>query len=149
MTIQPIGPTTFLLYLTLGELEERGMHPEFLTFDHTLELAREGLSSLARHTRDTVELESISDSHGLLLFIRTASPIRSVWRFMDCDAFLDAFRAIRNALPSPIYLWKDDFWLVTEHDIDPRLSEYADLMESDPLLSARLLEYAAPLFLDT
>ena len=149
MTIQPISSTTSLLYLTFTELQERGMHPQFLTYEHTLELAREGLSVLGQCVDNTIELESYPDNNGLLLFIHIAPPTPSVWCFMDDNAFLDAVLSMREILPSPIYCWSNNFWAITDSTPDPRLSEYADLMENAPLLSARLTESAAQLFLNT
>lgn len=144
MTVQSIGPTTSLLYLSLEDLRQRGLHPDLLTREQAFQLAREGLSSLDRSVEESLTLESYPDKNGLLLFIHTPAPTRSVWRFPDSDAFLDAVLAVREALSGPIYRWQDCFWLVEDGDADPRLAEYADRMEHDPLLPARLAEYAVP-----
>lgn len=144
MTVQPIGPTAALLYLTRAELQERGLHPDFLTYERTLSLAKEGLSTLGQTTDSLLELESYPDEHGLLLFVHTSPAAPSVWRFPDSDALLDAAAAVQNLAAQPLYWWKDAFWLVGEGGA--ALSEFADRVEGDPLLTARLAEYAQPIF---
>lgn len=146
MTIQPIGPFTSLLYLTRAELQERGLHPDHLTREHTLALAKEGLSSLNRAAADPLELESYPDKSGLLLFIHTPPDVPTVWRFPDCDALLDAVASLQSLAAQPLYWWQDAFWLVAQPEPNPALSEFADQIEDDPLLSVRLAEYALPLF---
>lgn len=145
MTIQPIGSSTLVLYLTFSDLQERGLHPDSLTQEHTLDLAREGLALIRRTASDPLELESYPDKNGLLLFIHIAPPAQSVWRFMDSDAFLDAVLFMPNITTADLYWWNESFWLVSADDSGLSLSEFADLIESDPLLSARLVEYATPL----
>lgn len=143
MTIQPIGPTTSLLYLTCAQLQERGLHPDCLTHQDTWNLAKEGLSTLGRAADDLLELESYPDKQGLLLFLHTVPTAPTVWRFADSDSLLDAVRTIHDLAAQPLYWWKDAFWLVGEGGAI--LSEFADRVENDPLLSARLAEYALPL----
>ena len=145
MTIQPIGASTLVLYLTISDLQERGLHPDVLTQEHTLDLAREGLALIRRTASDPLELESYPDKNGLLLFIHIAQPAQSVWRFLDSDAFLDAALSMPDIITADLYWWKDAFWLVSADDSDLFLSEFADLIDGDPLLSARLVEYAAHL----
>lgn len=145
MTIQPIGPTVSLLYLTLPDLQQRGLHPDFLTHEHTLTLAKEGLSSLGLSADGLLKLESYPDKNGLLLFIHTSPTAPAVWRFPDGDALLEAVAVMENLAAQPLYWWKDAFWLVARSEPDAVLSEFADQMENDPLLSARLAEYAQPL----
>lgn len=146
MTIQPIGPTISLLYLTFADLQERGLHPDFLSSENTLSLAREGLSLIGRSTVEPLELESYPDKSGLLLFIYTAPTSQNVWRFIDSDAFLDAVISLREITSASLYWWKDHFWLVSDDFPDPRLPEFADPCSHDPFLCARLAEYATPLF---
>lgn len=143
MTIQPIGPTASLLYLTCTELQERGLHPDCLTHQDTWNLAKEGLSALGRTADDLLELESYPDKHGLLLFVHTLPGDPAVWRFPDSDCLLDAVASVEGLAEQPLYWWQDAFWLVGEGDAV--LSEFADRVEDDPLLSARLAEYALPL----
>ena len=145
MTIQPIGASTLVLYLTISDLQERGLHPDALTQAHTLDLAREGLALIRRTASDPLELESYPDKNGLLLFIHIAQPAQTVWRFLDSDAFLDAALSIPDIITADLYWWKGAFWLVSADDSDLSLSEFADLIDGDPLLSARLVEYAAHL----
>ena len=145
MTIQPIGASTLVLYLTISDLQERGLHPDALTQAHTLDLAREGLALICRTESDPLELESYPDKNGLLLFIHVAPPAQSVWRFLDSDAFLDAALSMPDIITADLYWWKDAFWLVSADDSDLFLSEFANLIDGDPLLSARLVEYAAHL----
>lgn len=145
MTIQPIGPSATLLYLTRSELQERGLHPDSLTHEHTLNLAREGLSTLGRTADDLLELESYPDKNGLLLFIHTPPSVPAVWRFPDGDSLLDAAAVLPDLSARPLYWWKDAFWLVAQPEFDVVLSEFADRIQDDPLLSARLAEYALPL----
>lgn len=145
MTIQPIGASTLVLYLTISDLQERGLHPDALTQAHTLDLAREGLALIRRTASDPLELESYPDKNGLLLFIHIAPPTQFVWRFMDSDAFLDAALSMPDIITADLYWWNESFWLISTDDSDLSLSEFADLIESDPLLSARLTEYATPL----
>ena len=143
MTIQPIAPTVSLLYLARAELQERGLHPTFLTREHTLTLAREGLSYLGQPAGDILELESYPDKAGLLLFIHTAPAAPAVWRFFSGDALLDAVAALHGLDPRPMYWWQDAFWLVGQSGA--ALSEFADPVRDDPFLSARLAEYGQPL----
>ena len=143
MTIQPINPSVSLLYLTRSELQERGLHPDSLTHENTLTLAKEGLSALGLQTEDLLQLESYPDKNGLLLFIHTPPGTPTVWRFPDSDALLDAAAAVQNLAAQPLYWWKDAFWLVGGSNA--ALSEFADRIDHDPLLSARLAEYALPL----
>ena len=143
MTIQPISPSVSLLYLTRSELQERGLHPDSLTHENTLTLAKEGLSALGLQTEDLLQLESYPDKNGLLLFIHTPPGTPTVWRFSDGDALLDAVTALPDLAARPMYRWKDAFWLVGGSDA--ALSEFADRIDHDPLLSARLAEYALPL----
>ena len=144
MTIQPISPSVSLLYLTRSELQERGLHPDSLTHENTLTLAKEGLSALGLQTEDLLQLESYPDKNGLLLFIHTPPGTPTVWRFAaDDDALLDAVTALPDLATRPMYRWKDAFWLVGE-DSAP-LAEFADPVRDDPFLSARLAEYALPL----
>lgn len=144
MTVQPIGPTAVLLYLTRAELRERGLRPDFLTHEDTWTLAKEGLSTLGQTADGLRELESYPDKHGLLLFLHTAQTDLTVWRFADSDCLLDAVAAVEGLADQPLYWWKDAFWLVGEGDAV--LSEFADRVEDDPLLVARLAEYALPIF---
>lgn len=146
MTIQPIGPSSTLLFLSSADLQARGLHPEQLNRGTLLKLARGELSSLSQITDDSVELESYSDKNGLLLFVRFPPPDQTVWRFMSSDALLDALLPGLNLLSGPVYCWKDCFWLIAGADFDPRLSEFADPVEYDPILCARLAEYAQPMF---
>ena len=143
MTVHPINPTTALLYLTREQLRQRGLHPDFLTREHSIELAREGLSSIGQAAGDVVELESFPDQNGLLLFIHTAPAGSAVWRFFDSEALLDAAIALPDFKIRPLYRWKDTYWLVSEGN--DALSEFADRTADDPLLAARLAEYAQPL----
>ena len=143
MTIQPIGPTASLLYLTRAELQQRGLHPDSLTHEHTASLAREGLSSLGRAADGVLELESYPDQNGLLLFIHTLPAEPAVWRFPDGDALLDAAAALDGLGALPMYRWKGTFWLVGE--FGPALAEFADPVRDDPLLPTRLAEYGQPL----
>ena len=143
MTIQPISPSVSLLYLTRSELQERGLHPDSLTHENTLALAKEGLSALGQQTENLLKLESYPDKNGLLLFIHTPPGTPTVWRFSDGDALLDAVTALPDLAARPMYRWKDAFWLVGE-DSAP-LAEFADPVRDDPFLSARLAEYALPL----
>lgn len=145
MTIQPIGSSTLVLYLTFSDLQERGLHPDSLTQEHTLELAREGLFLISKTASDPLELESYPDKNGLLLFIHISPPAQSVWRFMDSNAFLDAVFSMPNITAAALYWWNESIWLIPADNADYSLSEFADLIESDPLLSARLAEYATPL----
>ena len=144
MTVQPIGPTAVLLYLTRAELRERGLRPDFLTHEDTWTLAKEGLSTLGQTADGLRELESYPDEQGLLLFVHTAPADPAVWRFPDGDALLDAAAALQGLAEQPLYWWKDAFWLVGE--VSAALSEFADRVEDDPLLAARLAEYALPIF---
>lgn len=146
MTIQPIGPSISVFYLTFADLQERGLHPEHLTAKQTLTLAREGLSLLGRRTDEPLELESYPDKNGLLLFIHTTLPAQTVWRFLSSDAFLDAVLTGQKITSTPLYWWKDSFWLISGDSPDPRLSEFADQLEGDPIFLAQLVEYATPLF---
>lgn len=146
MTIQPIGPSSTLLFLSSADLQARGLHAEQLNRGTLLKLARGELSSLSRITDDSVELESYSDKNGLLLFVRFPPPDQTVWRFMNSDSLLDALQLEPHLLSGPIYCWKDCFWLIAEADYDQRLSEFADPVEHDPILCARLTEYARPMF---
>ena len=143
MNVQPINSTTTLLYLTFTQLQERGLHPDLMTHAQALRLAGEGLSSLGRRAEEVLELESYPDKTGLLLFIHTQPTSPAVWRFFDSDALLDAVTALPDLAARPMYRWKDAFWLVGESDA--ALSEFADRIDHDPLLSARLAEYALPL----
>ena len=143
MTIQPISPSVSLLYLTRSELQERGLHPDSLTHESTLTLAKEGLSALGLRTEGFLKLESYPDKNGLLLFIHTPPGTPTVWRFPNGDALLDAVTALHGLDTQPLYWWKGAFWLVAEDSIP--LSEFADPVRDDPFLSARLAEYAQPL----
>lgn len=140
MTVQSIGPTTALLSLSREELRKRGLHPRLLTHQQAGELARECLLSLGWSADCALELESYPGEDDLLLFIRTAP---AVWRFSDSDALLDAIAVLPTLTGSTLYWWQDAFWLVGRDC--PLLSEFARRMESDPLLHARLNEYARPL----
>lgn len=141
MTVQSIGPTATLLFLPREELQQRDLHPHQLTQQQAEELARECLFSLGRSVDCILELEGYPGEDGLLLFIRTAP---TVWRFSDSDALLNAMALLPSLTSQPMYWWKETFWLVGEDNAP--LSEFADCMEDDPLLHARLAEYALPLF---
>ena len=139
MTVHPIGASALLLFAALSDLQERGLHPDSLTYEQTERLAREGLSVLGWNTNGVLELESYPGEDGLLLFIHTAP---EVWRFPDGDALLDAMAALQGLDTHALYRWKDAFWLVgAEH---AALSEFADPIRDDPFLAARLAEYALP-----
>ena len=141
MTIHPINAGTFLLFAARTDLLERGLHPDTLTHEHTTALAKEGLSALDRNIDAILELESYPGEDGLLLFIHTTP---AVWRFFDCDAFLNAVTSLPHLTGQPLYQWNGDFWLVGEGSTTR--SEFADPVRDDPLLSTRLAEYAQPLF---
>lgn len=141
MTIQPIGPVSALLSLSRAELLERGLHPDLLTCQQTEELARECLFSLGRNVDCVLELESYPGEDGLLLFIHTTP---AVWRFPDGDTLLDAVAVLPKLAELPLFWWQETFWLVGEGGA--ALSEFADPIRDDPFLSARLTEYAQPLF---
>ncbi len=145
MTVQPIAPTVSLLYLTRPELQERGLQPDSLTCEQTKALAEECLSTLGRGADKPLKLESYPDKNGLLLFIHTSPDTSSVWRFFGSDALLDAVTALPGLAELPLYRWKGAFWLVARSEPEAALSEFADRVEDDPLLSARLAEYALPL----
>ena len=141
MTIQPINPTSTLLSLSREELLERGLHPDLLTRQQTQNLALECLFSLGQSIDSVLELESYTSENVLLLFIYTAP---AVWRFPDGDALLDAAAILPEPAKSPLYWWQETFWLVGEGSA--ALSEFANPIRDDPFLSARLAEYAQPLF---
>lgn len=145
MTFYTIGPSASVLYLTAAELRQRGLQPEELTREQILVLAREGVSRTGYAAHASLELESYPDKNGLLLFIHTAPPDRAVWRFFDSDALLDAVTATAVSPSDNLYWWNDFFWLLSAPDHDPHLSEFADLISDDPLLYARLREYATAL----
>ncbi len=135
MTVQPINPTTSLLYLTRAQLLERGLDPDTLTHRQTAQLARECLSALGQETDCVLELERYPDKSGLLLFIHTAP---AVWRFFDGDALLDAAVSLSDLDAQPLYWWKGAFWAVGRGSAS--LSEFAEPVD-DPLLDVRLAEY--------
>ena len=142
MTVQPISPTTTLLYLTRSQLRQRGLHPDTLTDEHTAALAKEGLSSLGQATTEVLKLESYPDKAGLLLFIHTSPADPAVWRFFDGDALLDAARSLPGLDTQPLYWWRGAFWLAGQGTA--ALSEFADPVD-DPFLIARLAEYGQSL----
>lgn len=145
MTIYAIGPCASVLYLTAAELRQRGLQPEELTREQILELAREGVSQTGYAPDAPLELESYPDKSGLLLFIHMTPPDRTIWRFFDSDSLLDAVTAAAVSPSTTLYWWNDFFWLVSAPDYDPRLPEFADQINDDPLLYARLREHAAAL----
>lgn len=145
MTFYTIGPSASVLYLTAAELRQRGLQPEELTREQILALAREGVSQTGYAAHAPLELESYPDKNGLLLFIHMTPPDRAVWRFFDSDALLDAVTAAAVSPSDNLYWWNDFFWLLSDPDRDSRLSEFADPIDDDPLLYARLMEYAAVL----
>ncbi len=140
MTIYPIGNGAFLLYAAAAELQECGLSPYSLTHEQTERLAEEGLSTLGRSGDRLWELESYPGDDGLLLFIHTEP---AVWRFFDSDALLDAAAARPDLTGQLLYHWQDAFWLVGQDAA--LLSEFADPIPDDPLLVARLAEYAQPI----
>lgn len=145
MTFYTIGPSASVLYLTAVELCQRGLQPEELTREQILALAREGVSQSGYAADTPLELESYPDKNGLLLFIYTMPPDRTIWRFFNGDALLDAVTTAAASPSDNLYWWNDFFWLVSAPGFDPRLSEFADPISDDPLLYARLREHAAVL----
>lgn len=140
MTVHTIGASALLLYASLADLQEQGLHPDCLTYEQTENLAKECLSSLGRSADGLLELESYPGKDGLLLFIHTAP---EVWRFPDGDALLDAVAALQNLDTQSLYRWKGAFWLVGAGET--ALSEFADPIRDDPFLAARLAEYGQPM----
>lgn len=145
MTVQPISRSAVILFLTLAELSGRGLQPDRLAEEDTLSLAREGLALSGRAADDLQRLESYPSTGGLLLFIHTVPPAQSVWRFINSDALLDALSVVQKLSEGSLYWWGEAFWLITDDICSLQLSEFADLIEDDPLLPARLNEYALPL----
>ena len=141
MTIQSINPTSVLLSLSREELQERGLRPDLLTRQQTEELARECLFALGRNDDSVLELESYPGEDHLLLFIHTTP---AVWRFPDGDTLLDAMAVFPELTGLSLYWWQNAFWLVGKGS--DALSEFAEPIRDDPLLGARLAEYAQPLF---
>ena len=142
MTIQPVGSSVFVLFFPLDELEKQGLQPEHLTEEDTLALVRQGLA-LSKYSADRpLEVESYPDRSGLLLFVHTPPSTKTVWRFWDSDALLDALPIAQGC---SMFWWKDSFWLVSDNADTMLLSEFADLVADDPFLSARLEEYALPI----
>lgn len=145
MTFYTVGQCASVLYLTAAELHQRGLQPEELTREQILELAREGVSQSGYAPDAPLELESYPDKSGLLLFIHMTPPDRTVWRFFDSDALLDAVTTAAVSPSDSLYWWDDCFWLLSDPDRDPHLTEFADRINDDPLLCARLREHAAAL----
>ena len=149
MTIQPIRAASVALYLTPADLRERGVCPDALTAEHTLELARDAFRQAGLPLERLLEIETYPDKCGVLVFVHISPAQQRVWRFEDFESLLEAAYVLGGDGPDgALYWWEDSCWLVLpaqEDGPDARLSEFADEETGDPYIHARLEEYGIPL----
>ena len=99
MTIQPISEASVALYLTPADLRERGVCPDALTAEHTLELARDAFRQAGLPLEGRLEIETYPDKCGVLVFVHLNPTQETAWRFGDCESLLAAAAALGENCP--------------------------------------------------
>lgn len=145
MTIQPISAASAALYFSLTDLQERGFYSDELTDAEILHLTQQALNQTELTLDAPLEIETYSDKHGLLIFVRVTAPLESVWSFDDFETLLTAAHSFSPGDPQgSLYQWNDRYWLVLTRP-DPQtnahLSEFGCSETEDPYIHARLTEY--------
>lgn len=145
MTIQPISAASAALYFTLTDLQERGFYSDELTDAELLHLTQQALHQTELTLDAPLEIETYSDKHGLLIFVRATAPPESVWSFDDFETLLTAAHTLDKKDPhGALYQWDDRYWLVltrSHPQINAHLSEFGCPETEDPYIHARLTEY--------
>lgn len=127
MTIQPISTVSAALYLSRGDLLERGLCAGELTDEHTLELTREAFRLAGLSPERIAGLETFQEKDSLLIFIHMAPPRQTVWRFSQWESLLSAV-ALCETEEGALYQWDEAWWLTLpgQEKHAALLSEFAD-----------------------
>ena len=149
MTIQPISTASVALYLTPADLQERGVCPEQLDLERTLEIAREAFEQAGLPLEGDLEIEAYPEKCGVLVFARLHPPQELVYSFRSWEELLCAVACLAEPLPDgTLSQWRGRYWLTLparEQAAGARLSEFGQLETADPYITARLAEYGIPL----
>ena len=150
MTIQPIGSASVALYLTPGDLRERGLTPGGLTLEEALELTRSAFRAAGLSLDGSIEIEAYPDACGVLVFARVRRPERLWFSFDALDSAARAARALSAPRPDAALLWWEGrWWLSLAPDAAgaaASLSEFGRSETARPYLEARLAEHGRPVW---
>lgn len=145
MTIQPIGAESVALYITSADLLRRGLTPESLTAEETLELTRDAFAQSGLPADGPIEVEVYPDQWGVLVFAHLHSPQRLWLSFPDFETLLAALHACPLPAEGPALSWWEGRWWLSlpaaARDLHAALSEYGDTESPCPQTEARLAEY--------
>lgn len=149
MTIQPISTGSAVLYITLTDLEERGLTPAQLTQTQALELTRTAFSQAGMSLNGPIEIEAYPEACGVLVFARVSPPPRQWFSFSSFEVLLSAVRALPAPCSASALAWLDGrFWLSLpgdERGLAACLSEFGRSEKGDSHPDARLAEHGRPI----
>ena len=144
MTIEPIGSAGVALYITAGDLNERGLAVEELTLEEILPMVRQAFEEAEITIDGAMEIEAYPNVCGVLVFARV-KPGEAAWYSFDgLEEMLGAIRLMDRPLPGGMLgIWEGRYWLRVEGDLRTRclLSEFGRQEEPGPYFEARLAEH--------
>ena len=146
MTMEPIGTSAAVIYITLAELRAQGLTPETMTAQAAAELARTALIETDMQAEGKLEIEAYHAPLGVLLFVH----IRKKERWFSFDGLEELLQGVQ-ALPHPrpdgmLALWEGRYWLgVWEQQGIDSLTEFGESETPMPYFQARLEEQGAML----
>lgn len=149
MTIQPISAASVALYLTPADLQARGVCPEQLDLERTLEIAQEAFHQAGLSLEGALEIEAYPEKCGVLVFARVRPVDALMCSFEDWEDLFAAVACLDDPLPDgALYSWQARCWLLLPGSAGAaaaRLSEFGRLETGTPCLEARLREYGTVL----
>ena len=99
MTIEPIGSAGVALYITAGDLNERGLAVEELTLEEILPMVRQAFEEAEITIDGAMEIEAYPNVCGVLVFARV-KPGEAAWYSFDgLEEMLGAIRLMDRPLP--------------------------------------------------
>jgi len=146
MTMEPIGTSAAVIYITLAELRAQGLTPETMIAHDAAELARSALAEAGMQPEGKLEIEAYHAPLGVLLFVH----IRAEERWFSFDGLEELLQGVR-VLPRPrpdgvLALWEGRYWLsVREQRGIDSLSEFGRSEAPHPCFKAHLEEQEAVL----
>lgn len=141
MTIEPIGRTGVVLYLTPADLARRGLSPGGLTLDQALELTREACRRAGVPLDGAVEIEAYPEYRGVLVFARRRAPL---WFSFDgLEPLLETAMDLRAHPVDGSLWWREGRYWLSLPPADERAAavcrERGRLRREGPGEGARLL----------
>lgn len=150
MTIQTIGPTSVVLYLTPAELRDRGFTAETLDGPRAAGLVRRALREWGAEAEGAMEIDAFPSDCGVLLFVHLTKPARQWFSFGALEELLAAARSGGEAPKDTDLCWYEGRWWLSLPPEEERwghiLSEFGRPERDRPALRARMAEHGATIF---